>query len=40
MIVSANFLSIMVTIALVITALAPIVLLALWIKDLKRGQLW
>lgn len=40
MIISATALSILVTTALVVTVLAPIILLALFIKDRKQGQLW
>jgi hypothetical protein len=40
MIVSSGFLSTMVTIALSVTIIAPIVLIILWIKDWKKGQLW
>ena len=40
MIVSTGFLSVMVTLALIMTAVAPIVLLLLWFKDIKRGELW
>lgn len=38
--VSVGFLSIMVTAALLLTILAPIVLLILWLRDWKRGQIW
>lgn len=40
MIVSSDFLSLLVSIALTITILAPIVLIILWIKDGIKGQLW
>ena len=40
MIVSSEFLSVMVTIALAITITAPIILIILWLKDWKKGQLW
>ena len=40
MMVSVTFLTIMVTIALLVTMLAPLVLLIYWIKDWKKGQLW
>ena len=40
MIVSSGFLNVMVTIALTVTIIAPIVLIILWIKDWKKGQLW
>jgi hypothetical protein len=40
MTVSTGFLAFVVTVALIATAIAPIVLLYLWIKDLRRGELW
>lgn len=40
MIVSSGFLSVMVGIALSVTIAAPIILIVLWIKDWKKGQLW
>lgn len=40
MIVSSGFLAIMISIALAVTIIAPIVLIILWIKDWKEGQLW
>lgn len=40
MIVSAGFLSVVVTLALLVTIAAPIVLIVLWIKDWRKGQLW
>jgi hypothetical protein len=40
MIVSSGFLGIMVSIALAVTIIAPIILIILWIKDWKEGQLW
>jgi hypothetical protein len=40
MIVSAGFLKIMVGIALVVTIAAPVILIILWIRDWKKGQLW
>lgn len=40
MTITVGFLSTMVTIALAVTILAPVVLLWLWIKDMRRGQLW
>lgn len=40
MIVSSGFLGTMVSIALVVTIIAPLVLLILWIKDWMKGQLW
>lgn len=40
MIASAVFLKVMVGIALVITIAAPVILIILWIRDWKKGQLW
>lgn len=40
MMVSSGFLSAMVTLALAVTIIAPIVLLILWIKEWVKGQLW
>jgi hypothetical protein len=40
MIVSSAFLSIMVSVALALTIIAPIVLIILWIKDWNKNQLW
>jgi uncharacterized protein (DUF2062 family) len=40
MIVSSGFLSVMVSIALAVTIIAPILLIVLWISDWKKGQLW
>ena len=40
MIVSSTFLSVMVTLALLVAIIAPIALLVLWVKDWKKGQLW
>jgi hypothetical protein len=40
MIVSPGFLAIMISAALVVTTITPIVLIILWIKDWKEGQLW
>jgi len=40
MIVSSGFLSVMITLALLITAAAPFVLIILWFMDWKKGQLW
>ena len=40
MIVSSGFLSVMVMLALLITVVAPIVLIILWFMDWKKGQLW
>lgn len=40
MTISANFLAVVVYIALFITIIAPVALLAIWIKDWKNGKLW
>jgi hypothetical protein len=40
MTVSTGFLAVVVTVAVIATAIAPIVLLYLWIKDIRRGELW
>lgn len=40
MIVSSGFLAVVVTTGLVVTIMAPVLLLVLWIKDWKKGQLW
>ena len=40
MIVSSTFLSVLVGIALTVTIAAPVILMVLWIKDWKKGQLW
>jgi len=40
MIISSTALSILVTTALIITVLAPVILMGLFIRDKKRGQLW
>lgn len=40
MIISSGFLAAIVTVALAITITAPLMLIFLWIKDWKKGQLW
>ena len=40
MMISVSLLTLMVSIALVATMLTPVVLLVLWLRDWKRGQLW
>jgi hypothetical protein len=40
MIVSSLFLKIIVMIGLLITIAAPVLLIVMWIKDWKKGQLW
>lgn len=37
---SVDFLSILVTLALIVTVISPLVLLALLVRDAKRKQLW
>lgn len=38
--VSVGFLTGMVSIALAVTLLAPVVLLLLWVRDWRKGRLW
>ena len=40
MIVSATTLSILIIAATVLVAVAPVVLIVLWLKDNKKGLLW
>lgn len=40
MIVSTDFLGIMVSTALAITIAASIVIIILWLRDWRKGQLW
>lgn len=40
MTVSAGFLAVMVSIALGVTVVAPVVLLVLWLRDWRAGRLW
>jgi hypothetical protein len=40
MMASVNFLTVMVTLALGITMLAPVIFIVLWIKEWKEGRLW
>ena len=40
MMASIGFLSVMVTLALVVTILTPVILLVLWTRDWLRKQLW
>lgn len=40
MIASVGLLSVMVTVATVLAAFTPLVLVVLWVRDWKRGQLW
>mgnify|MGYP006307855917 FL=1 len=40
MMASEGFLSVLVSIALVITAIAPVALLVMLVRDWKRGNLW
>ena len=40
MTVSVGFFSLMVTIALGVTLVAPVVLLMMWLRDWRNGRLW
>lgn len=40
MIVSIGFLQWMVTIAVIVSALTPVILLVLFVKDMKGGDQW
>lgn len=40
MMASVEFLRLMVTFAVVVTLLTPVILLVLWVKDWLRKQLW
>lgn len=40
MTISVTSLALLVGIATLVTALAPLVMLFLWVRDWKRGQLW
>lgn len=40
MIISAGFLTAIVSMALLVTIISPIVLIYLWVHDWKKGQLW
>ena len=40
MTISSTVLAVLVTIALIITTIAPIVLLTLFVRDWRRGKLW
>ena len=40
MTISADFLTAIVSIALLITIIAPVALLVIWIKDWRGGKLW
>ena len=37
---SVSFLSALITVATVVATAAPIVLVALWIRDARKGNLW
>lgn len=37
---SVEILMILVVTAIAVTAVAPLILITLWIKDWKKGQLW
>ncbi|MGD8741971.1 MAG: hypothetical protein PVH46_00980 [Granulosicoccaceae bacterium] len=40
MTISADLLATIVSVALLITIIAPVTLVLLWIKDWKNGKLW
>ena len=40
MIVSVNFLELVVSLALIVTVISPVALAYLWIKDWKSKKLW
>jgi hypothetical protein len=40
MTISAGALALVVSVALALTIVAPIVLVVLWIKDARKGELW
>lgn len=40
MIISTAVLSVLVTVAVIVTGIAPVVLLLLWFKDYRKGELW
>jgi len=40
MIVPAGLFSLLIYLALAVVIAAPIILLALWLRDSKRGELW
>jgi hypothetical protein len=40
MIITADALGILITVATLMVAVAPVVLLVLWMKDKKGGRLW
>ena len=37
---SVAFLAVMVSVAVVVTGLTPLLLVYLWIKDRRKGRLW
>jgi len=37
---SVEILALLVILAIAVTAVAPLILITLWIKDWKKGQLW
>lgn len=37
---SVGFLRALVTVATIVTTIAPVLLLALWVRDARRGRLW
>lgn len=40
MIVSSGLMSFVIVAALAVVALAPFILLVLWVSDMKQGKLW
>lgn len=40
MTISADILAMVISIALLITIIAPVVLMIIWIKDWRNGRLW
>jgi len=40
MIASVQLLSVLILAAIVIAAVTPVILLALWVKDWIKGQIW
>lgn len=40
MTISAGALALIVSVALAVTIVAPIILVVLWIKDARKGELW
>jgi hypothetical protein len=40
MTISADFLAVVITVALLITIIAPVALFLVWIRDWRNGKLW